>query len=81
MKTTGLSKFAPKAFRADDNKVVSDDGGTTIATVVNLSKNKKFRKLTHVPNIRTTKKSNFLTSDAKKTFNYLRLAFIKALIL
>ena len=33
-----------------------------------------------MPNIEATKKPNFPTSNAKKTFNYLQLAFIKASI-
>ena len=33
-----------------------------------------------MPNIKATKKLIFLTTDAKKTFNYLRQIFIKALI-
>ena len=32
-------------------------------------------------NIEATRELNFLTSDAKKIFNYLRLVFIKAPIL
>ena len=34
----------------------------------------------YMPNIRAIGKSNFLTPNAKKAFNHLRLAFIKALI-
>ena len=34
-----------------------------------------------MPNIGATGELNFLTPDAKKTFNHLRLAFIKASIL
>ena len=34
-----------------------------------------------IPNIGATKEPNFLTSNAKKTFNHLQLAFIKDLIL
>ena len=45
------------------------------------SKNEKSRKSTRVPNIGATGEPNFLTPDAKKAFNYLRLAFIKAPIL
>ena len=37
--------------------------------------------MTHVPNIKAMRKPNFLISDAKKAFNHLRLAFIKAPIL
>ena len=34
-----------------------------------------------MPNIRATRKPNFLIFDIKKTFNHLQLAFIKAPIL
>ena len=34
-----------------------------------------------MPNIRATREPNFLTSNAKKAFSSLQLAFIKALIL
>ena len=73
--------MAPKAFWADENKVVGDSGDKANGTVVNLSKKKKLRKLMHVPNIGATEKPNFLTLDAKKIYNHLRLAFIKAPIL
>ena len=79
LKITGSSKkSAPRVFRAGNNKVV---GGGGNETVMNLSKNKKSRKSTQVPIIRATEEPNFLTSNAKKTFNHLRLAFIKAPIL
>ena len=81
MKTTESSKSAPKAFSADDDKVVSGGGGRANGTVVNLFKNEKSRKLTRVPNIGATGEPNFLTSDAKKAFNHLWLAFIEAPIL
>ena len=82
LKTTGLSeKSAPRAFRAGNNKIVGVDGSRADETVVNLFKNKKFMISTHMPNIGATKEPNFLTPNAKKTFNYLRLAFIKAPIL
>ena len=81
-KTTGSSdELALKAFRADDNKVVGGGGGRANGMVVNLFKNEKSRNSTRVLNIGTTRKPNFLTSDAKKAFNHLRLTFIKALIL
>ena len=81
MKTTGSSKeSAPKAFRVDDNKVVGV-GSRANGTIVNLSKNEKSRKSTHVPNIGAMEEPNFLTPNAKKAFNHLRLAFIKASIL
>ena len=71
---------APRIFRADNDEIVKDGGGRANETIVDLSKNEKSRKSTRMPNIRATRKSNFLTPDAKKAFNYLRLAFIKALI-
>ena len=37
-------------------------------------------KSTRIANIRATRKSIFLILNAKKTFNYLKQAFIKALI-
>ena len=82
LKTTGSSdESAPKAFRADNNKVVRDDSGRANGTVVNLSKNKKSRNLMRMPNIGAMGKPNFLTPNAKKAFNHLWLAFIKAPIL
>ena len=80
LKRIKLSKLATKMFRADDNNIVDDNGSRANRTVMNLSKNKKSRKLTYIPNIRITKESNFLTPNAKKIFNHLQLAFIKALI-
>ena len=80
LKTTRSSDSASKAFRADDNEVVGG-GGRANETVVNLSKNNKFRNSMRVSNIRATREPNFLTSNAKKAFNHLRLAFIEAPIL
>ena len=77
LKTTRSSKeLATKTFRANDNKVVGSGDGKANETVRNSSK-----KSMRVPNIRATGESNFLTPNVKKTFNYLRLAFIKASIL
>ena len=81
LKTTESSeKSVSRAFKTDDNEVV-EIGSKTNGTVVNLSKNKKSRNLTHVSNIGATRESNFLTFATKKAFNHLGLAFIKALIL
>ena len=35
------------------------------------SKNDKSQNLMYIPNIRTTRKSHFLTFNTKKIFNYL----------
>ena len=67
-------------FRVDKNELVEVDNRANV-TVVNLSKNKKTRNLIYILNIKATKKPNFLTPNAKKAFNHLRLAFIKAPIL
>ena len=82
LKTTGSSEtLAPRAFKAGNNEVVGGGGDRADETIMDLSKNKKSKKSTHVPNIGATGKSNFLTPDVKKAFNYLWLAFIKAPIL
>ena len=67
--------MASKAFRVDNNKVVSNNNSRTNETVRNLS-----RTSTHISNIKAIKKPTFLTPNAKKTFNYLWLAFIKVSI-
>ena len=77
LKTTGSSEeLAPKTFRANNNKIVSSSSDRANETVRNSSK-----KSTRVPNIRAMGEPNFLTPDAKKAFNHLQLAFIKAPIL
>ena len=81
LKTTGSSNLTSKAFRADNNEVVGDGGGRANETVINLSKNNKSRDSTRLPNIGATGKPYFLTPNAKKAFNHLRLAFIKTPIL
>ena len=63
-------------FRTDDNKIVDGGNGRANKTVINSSKN-----LMPMPNIKATREFTFLISNAKKVFNYLRLAFIKAVIL
>ena len=81
LKTIGSSeKLALKVFRADDNEVVKVDSRAN-ETVVNLFQNNKSKNSTCKSNIGATKEPNFLTPNAKKTFNHLRLAFIKAPIL
>ena len=82
LKTTRLfEESASKAFKIGNNKIVGGNVGRANRTVVNSSKNKKSKKLTCITNIGATKKPNFLNLNAKKAFNYLWLAFIKALIL
>ena len=83
LKTTRSSKkLALKAFKVSNNKVV-EDGGRADKTVVDSSKlkNQKSRNLIRIPHIRVIREPNFLTPNAKKTFNHLQLAFIKVLIL
>ena len=85
LKTTGLSDSTPKAFRADSNEVVGV-GGRTSETVKDLSKSKKSKNekskiSTRFSVIGATRKLMFLIPDARKAFNYLRQAFIKAPIL
>ena len=73
--------LAPKVSRANNNKFINGDSSEANETIMIFFKNKKSRNLTHMPNIGAKKKPNFLTSNAKKTFNHLRLVFIKAPIL
>ena len=81
LKTTESSEeLAPKAFRADNNKVI-EVGDRAHETVMNLSKNNKSKNSMRMPNIGAIEKPNFLTPNAKKAFNHLQLAFIKAPIL
>ena len=76
MKTTRLSEnLASKAFKTNDNKVVNDDGNKTNKTVINSSKNSIC-----MLNTGAIREFTFLISNAKKNFNYLKQAFINALI-
>ena len=87
LKTTGLSNdLAPKMFKADGDEVVGGGGGKVNETVKNLSKpkkseNEKSEILMHSLDIRATREPMFLTPKARKAFNHLRQAFIKAPIL
>ena len=67
-------------FKVDDNEYVNNSGNRANETVVNLSKNNKSRNSTYMPNIEATKKLTFSIFNAQKTFQYLKQAFIKALI-
>ena len=81
LKITRLSNLAQKLLKADNNEVVEVDGRAN-KTVMNLfNKNNKSKNLIHMPNIGAIKKYIFLTPNAKKTFNHLKQAFVKALIL
>ena len=74
--------MASEAFKTNNNEVVCV-GGRANETVVNLfnkSKNNKFRNSIYILNIKAIEKLNFVIPNAKKTFNYLQLAFIKTLI-
>ena len=58
-------------FKANNNKVVSsskDRANKIIINLFNKSKNKKFGKLTCMPNIRAIWKLIFLIFNAKKFF-------------
>ena len=68
--------MALKMLKTNDNKVIANSSGKINKTVMNW-----IRNLTNIPNIKNTKKSTFLISNAKKTFNHLRKVFIKAPIL
>ena len=84
LKTTELLNLDSKVFRIYNNKVIRDDSGKANKTIVNSSnklKNSKSRNLICIPNIKVTGKLILITLNAKKTFNYLRQIFIKALIL
>ena len=74
--TRSSEELVPKTFRANDNEVVGGSSGRANKTIRNLS-----RKSMHMPNIKATGEPNFLTPNAKKAFNHLRLAFIEAPIL
>ena len=76
LKATRSSNLALKAFKANDNKIFGVDDRAN-KMVVNLSKNKKSKYSTYMPNIETIGELNFLTSDPKKTFNHLQLALSK----
>ena len=81
LKINGSSKkSALGAFKAGNKDVVEGDNNKTVVDSSKF-KNEKSRKLTCISSIRNMEKPNFLTLDVKKAFNYLWLAFIKALIL
>ena len=77
LKTTRLCrKLAQKASRANSNEVVGGFSSRLNKIVKNLPPSKMC-----LPNIGATRKPEFLTPCDKKTFNQLRLVFIKAIVL
>ena len=73
-------------FKANNNEVVKNNSDKANKKFINSFKfnqlkNNEFKKLIYVLNIKAKKKLIFLTFNTKKIFNFLRLAFIKALIL
>ena len=80
MKITRLLNLISKVFGIDYNKIVNSNVNRLNKMVVNLFKNNKSKNLTYMLNIEVTEKPTFLFFNAKKIFNYLKQAFIKALI-
>ena len=74
MNTSGLSNLVLKIFKIDKNEIV-EIGDRVNKTVIYSSKNS-----THMPNIEVIRKPTLVIPNIKKAFNYLQLAFIKALI-
>ena len=82
LKITKLfKKLAPKMLKTNNNEFVGSSSNEANETTVNLSKNNKSRNLTCMLNIKAMEKSIFLILNAKKAFNYLKQALIKASIL
>ena len=80
--TRSSEELTLKTFKAGNNEFVRGDGRADETVVDSFkSKNKKSRKSTYMPNIEAIEEPNFLTPNAKKTLNHLRLVFIKAPIL
>ena len=69
--------LALKTLKIDDSKVV-EIGDRANKKAVNLLKKNKSKNLTHIPNIGVIGEPNLLIPKAKKIFNYLKQAFIKA---
>lgn len=69
--------MAQKAFKTDNNRVVENSNSRVDKIVIDWfkfkkSKNDKSRILIYFSNIKAIRKSIFLTSNAKKAFNYLK---------
>lgn len=72
-------------LKTGKNKVFKDGDGRADEMIIDFSKfkklkNNKSRNLTNVLNDKAMEKPIFLTSSIKKVFNFLKQAFIKALI-
>ena len=83
-KTIRLLNLLIKAFSTNNNEIDINSGGKANKMVMNLFnklKNNKLKNTIYVQNIGIIKRSIFLNFDIKKTFNYLKQLFIKALIL
>ena len=82
LKTTGLSEdFAINVFRAKNNEVVrSVNDDKADETAKNLSKFKKLKNENseNLTCVEVIEEPIFLILSAKKTFNCLRQAFVKA---
>ena len=82
LKTTRSS--IASAFKVDHDEVVGDGGAVREDVIGWLDASKKLAKSksqTKSGNSNNWEESKFLTSEAKKSFNHLRHAFTKALIL
>ena len=71
---TRLFNLNSKLFRDNNNKIIKNDKTNKI--VIN-----SFKNSTDMPNIGAIGELIFLTFNAKKLFNHLKQALIKALIL
>ena len=81
LKITRILNLAPKVFKANNNKVIRVNSDRANEIVVNSSNKLKNEKSKNQMCIGAIRKSIFLIFNAKKTFDNLKQAFIKALIL
>ena len=79
LKITRFLDLVLKLFKNNNNEVVKV-GDRINKIIIHSSKNNKSKNLMYMPNIRATREFTLLISNIKKVFNYLKLAFIKALI-
>ena len=71
LKATKSLNLTQKAFKSNNNKIVRIDNK---ANKINVD---SFRNSMRIPNIGAIREPTFLTLDAKKNFNHLKLEFIK----